>query len=236
MAVGTYDANGIWHYGESDNIAPFSTTLNKLSDSASSAITADRARIATLEAGSLSGLIPVIPQSVNVASGTAAVNTLGVVSFSNASAITINNVFTSFYKNYRLLVNIDSASGVLAIGQQLTSGGTASAGGLYFWAGNWQTINGNGPGLLAASNQNYWYMIEATNGGVTWVNHSQDIFNPAVAKDTSMTGSGVTISGNWRHVTYSSMHQNPSSFDGMKFTSSTSATFSGTIQVLAYND
>lgn len=182
------------------------------------------------------GLIPVRPTSVTIASGSGSANALGVISFTGASAVTINGVFTSAYKNYRLLINIDNASGQTSLGQQLTSSGTAASGALYFWAGNWQTINGSGPSILAASNQTFWYMIEATNGGVTWVNHAQDIYNPALAKDTSMSGSGITISSNWRHVSYSCMHQNATAYDGIKFTSSTAATFTGTIQILGYND
>ena len=49
MATGYYDANGIWQYGEDDNIALFSGLLNLGMDSTSDAFTADRARIAFLE-------------------------------------------------------------------------------------------------------------------------------------------------------------------------------------------
>lgn len=104
MALGSYDANGIWNFGESDNIAPFSTTLNKLATSTSSAITADRARIATLESGSLSGLIPIKPTSVTISGGTATVNDLGVVSWgSGTTTVTLNNVFSANYRNYRFI-------------------------------------------------------------------------------------------------------------------------------------
>ena len=100
MALGNYDANGFWHYGESDNIALFSDTLNKLADSASSAITSDRSRISTLEAGSLSGLIPIKPSAVTIATGTGGFNALGTVSFTGATAVNIDGIFSSLYRNY----------------------------------------------------------------------------------------------------------------------------------------
>lgn len=49
MATGYYDANGIWQYGEDDNIALFSDLLNLGQDSTSDQFTNDRARIAFLE-------------------------------------------------------------------------------------------------------------------------------------------------------------------------------------------
>jgi len=56
MAVGAYDANGIYQYGESDPIALFSDLLNIGQESTSDAFTDDRSRITfienNLEAGS----------------------------------------------------------------------------------------------------------------------------------------------------------------------------------------
>ena len=181
----------------------------------------------------MSGLVPIVPTSVAVGSGTGSVNSAGVVTFSGVSSLSINNVFTGAYKNYRIVINIDTAGGQTSIGQQLTSAGTAATAANYFWAGWWGSVTGNGPGLLAAQSQSYWYMIEATNS-VSWFNHVQDIFNPALAKDTSMTGSGGTYSSAWRAIGYNCFHQSATAYDGMKFTSSTANTFSGTIQVYGY--
>lgn len=49
MATGLLDANGIWNYGEDDNIALFSDLLNLGTESTSDAFTADRARLSTIE-------------------------------------------------------------------------------------------------------------------------------------------------------------------------------------------
>lgn len=184
--------------------------------------------------GRSGGLIPMRPTSVVIGTGTGSASALGVVSFSGATSITLNNVFTSAYRNYRIVINIDNASTQMSLGQQLTSGGTAATGGNYYWAGWWGSVTGNGPGLLAAQTQTNWYMIEATNT-VSWFNHVQDIFNPAIAKETSMTGAGGTYSNAWRGVGYNCFHQVATAYDGMKFTP-TAGTVNGTIQVFGYND
>jgi hypothetical protein len=110
MATGAYDANGIWNYGEDDNIALFSDTLNMLAESTSDAFTDDRARLSTLEAGSLAGIIPLAPTSVVVATGTAAANALGTVTFTGATSLSLNDVFTSIYRNYFIAVDYVSST------------------------------------------------------------------------------------------------------------------------------
>ncbi len=182
------------------------------------------------------GLIPVLPTSVTAASGSGSYSSVGVVTFSAVSAITINGVFTSAYKNYRLVLNIDTASvNNAGFYQQFTSGGTANTSADHFWAGTWATIAGAGPGALSGTGQTSWYLIELSNAGIEVLNHTQDILNPATTKSKSITGGGVTYSGNWRGVTYSGFKQTSTSFDGIKFTT-TSGTVTGTIQIFGYND
>lgn len=110
MATGFYDANGIWQYGEDDNIALFSDTLNKLADSTSDAFTSDRSRLSTLEAGSLAGLIPVKPGTVTAVTGTAAVNNVGLVTFTGCTKIQLDGVFNSRYTHYKLLLSVTSSA------------------------------------------------------------------------------------------------------------------------------
>lgn len=49
MATGANDSNGIYQYGEDDSVSPFSTLLNKLAGSVSSAVGAIRSDIGTLQ-------------------------------------------------------------------------------------------------------------------------------------------------------------------------------------------
>jgi hypothetical protein len=132
MATGSYDANGIWNYGEDDNIALFSDTLNMLAESTSDAFTDDRNRLSTLEAGSLAGLVPVSVNTVTVATGSAAVNDLGTISFTGVTSITLDGAFTSAYENYKILFEcIPTASG--SINSQFRSAGSTIITPNYAW-------------------------------------------------------------------------------------------------------
>lgn len=62
------------------------------------------------------GLVPIVPTSVAVGSGTGSVSSSGLFTFNGASSMSMNGVFTSAYKNYVIQINITSgnvASGVL---------------------------------------------------------------------------------------------------------------------------
>lgn len=237
MALGSYDANGIWHYGESDNIALFSDTLNKLADSASSAFTADRARLATLEAGSLSGLIPVKPTSVVVAGGTAATNSLGVVSFTNATALSLNGIFTSAYSVYKMIIFIPTASAAGQCAFRFRSSGTDNSSSNYYQTqflsritGTTQT-NSGGPvtfgslfGWLGAISNDYQMLVV-------------DISNPMKAMKKNISGIAVANDGTslYQSMVLNLFNGNTLTFDGFTIYP-TAGTFTGSVQILAYNN
>jgi hypothetical protein len=57
-----------------------------------------------------SGLKPIIPSSVSIGSGSSSVSTLGAVSFSGASNVALNGCFSSSYKNYKIVVNLNTTT------------------------------------------------------------------------------------------------------------------------------
>jgi hypothetical protein len=54
----------------------------------------------TADWGSRAGLAKIVPSSVAVGSGTGSANTLGTVSFSGVSSLSLNDVFSSAYDTY----------------------------------------------------------------------------------------------------------------------------------------
>lgn len=56
------------------------------------------------------GLVQIVPTSVSVGSGSGSVSANGVVSFTNASSISINNVFSSTYSDYEAIIKFTSVS------------------------------------------------------------------------------------------------------------------------------
>lgn len=233
MAVGTYDANGIWHYGESDNIAPFSTTLNKLADSASSAITADRARISTLEAGSLSGLIPVVPSSVEKSGGTASVNGVGLVTFANVSSLSLNNAFTTNFANYKVIISGGCIASIIntALRLQMRLAGVNSA--ANFYQNGSVQVGSATPAAYTTSNI-AWLDL----GAMTTNNYYSAVFeiqSPRVATKTLFQGLAAGYNSGIASFSITGLHDVATAYDGLTLYVA-AGTFSGTIQVFGYND
>jgi hypothetical protein len=65
----------------------------------------------TADWGSRAGLAKIVPSSVAVGSGTGSSDSLGNVTFSGASTISLNDVFSATYKNYIMKINVNSTSG-----------------------------------------------------------------------------------------------------------------------------
>lgn len=233
MAVGNYDANGIWHYGESDNISPFSTLLNKLADSASSAVTSDRARIATLEAGSLSGLIPVKPSTVAVGSGSAAISAKGTVTFTGASTVSLNGVFTTAYSHYMVVFSEDSST---ATGNpfycRFRTAGVDNTNANYYWGGTFTRISGvqgahagNGSSVLQLG---YIHTSPFTSGVLYITNPQKAIFTTF---DFSFFGQDST--GALSTIAAGTFNLN-TQFDGITFFPS-AGNMTGSVTIYGFN-
>jgi hypothetical protein len=65
----------------------------------------------TADWGSRAGLAKIVPSSVVVGSGSGSVDSLGTVTFSGCSSVSLNGVFTSTYDNYRIVLDISAVSG-----------------------------------------------------------------------------------------------------------------------------
>jgi hypothetical protein len=68
------------------------------------------------------GLKKIIPTSVAVGSGTGSVDSLGTVTFSGASSVSLNGVFTTTYDNYLILID-KVGSGGLDVNLRLRAAG-----------------------------------------------------------------------------------------------------------------
>lgn len=185
------------------------------------------------------GLVPIVPTSVSVATGTGSVNPLGQITFTGATAISLNGVFSSKYKNYRIVMNaLSGNTSTLDVPFRFRVSGSDSAIN-YYGTGTDTYFNSGATG--AVSNYGYWNIGYAVPTRVTPTIGSSiiDVFSPAVGgESTSLISSNVGLNGSVG-AHYSRNHYNTqwlgTSFDG--FTMWTfSSTFTGTIQVFGYND
>lgn len=179
------------------------------------------------------GLVPVAPTSVVVGSGTASVNSGGSVTFSGASTISLNGVFTSSYKNYKIIIadslytSIDGA----VIGLRFRTAGTSSAVNYYF-NGFYQQGTST-TGVSAGSNQTQWNMTNAYTNLYNFCD--MDVYQPFGAQKTLYKGTFQSYgSSGGLYVSHTGLHDQTVSYDGFTITMS-SGTVNGTVFVYGYN-
>ena len=179
------------------------------------------------------GLKNVVPTSISVGSGSATVNSNGLVTFTGASSISLNGVFSSTYKSYRLVFTGDRVGGTAgALFMRLRNGApeadvTTNYAGAYtgFYYGG-TTANSPGMGTAAQDLIPLYY----DKMGVT-----VDITQPYEAAGTKFTGTGIgSLAANGVYTLIGGEHNSSTVFTGLSVIMSTS-TGTGKLQILGYN-
>jgi hypothetical protein len=229
MATGALDANGIWIYGEDDSEPTFSGLLNKLGDSTSDAVGTLSTDIASLEERKLSGLVPVNPASVNHSGGSVTVSTNGTINFTGVTSLTLNDVFTSTYRNYRLVLDFTSsangANATLQFRNNLTTltGTNYAAGFPYLATGTW-VVTGSGIGLTSTN-----LFVDTTEQNIV----TADFLAPAIA---TLRTQFIGTFGRVRNVgIITGGYTSAAETDGFVLTMST-GTFTGSLAVYGYTN
>lgn len=184
-------------------------------------------RVTTLESYP-SGLVPIIPGSITVGSGSATVSENGFITFSGTSSISLNSIFSSKFENYKIIwkSNGTTDSGT---SMRFRTTGTDNTTAVYnFHLAYW---GATGVGNIITSNA-------STIGGIfghAYQNADIQIFRPNLAEHTGLTWYGVARStvNNTEQHTSSAIFKNTTVFDGITFYPG-SGTQSGTLQVYGY--
>ena len=153
--------------------------------------------------------------------------------FSSVGAVNFDNVFSSTYKKYRVMINIDGSSGALSNSFRFRSGGSPDTSAAYDLLG--QPWNASGILGYASVNNGTLFGIGASyNYGQS--GFTLDIFQPFQAARTIMSFYSVDQPS----ATGMSMFlgagafDDTTSFDGFSFF--LSGTFSGNISVYGYKE
>jgi hypothetical protein len=157
-------------------------------------------------------------------------------SFSAVTTFTVDNVFTSTYRNYRILVHDTQVTGASAqvIETKLRVGGVASATTYYSARSGYQYT-----GSIAAdvvNNGTHWFIQRANGSGSTDGEGacSFDLFGPALAANTFFNGTAVDGSYQAACAGY---HNTATAYDGISFTLTTGATtMTGIYRIYGYQD
>lgn len=184
------------------------------------------------------GLKPIIPSSVTVSSGSGSYNsTTGEITFSGVTAIQINGVFSSSYKNYRAVINVPVFSASSGVALRFRTGTTDNSTNNYYQY--WLSSRLTGSVTTNSGGPNTFHSIfPATVSSNGFFSYSADIYQPYVSDVTThITGIGMANDATSSQTILSSVLFNVNaSFDGISFFPSGGGhTMGGTIKIYGYN-
>ena len=182
----------------------------------------------TADWGSRAGLAKIVPSSVAVGSGTGSADALGTVTFSGASSVSLNNVFSATYRNYKIVLNA-TASATPTINIRFRVNGTDNSTASSYVV---TYLYGQGTSATSATETGAQGIIGSSASTTVSGNANIDVFAPFLTVNTLFHSLNAD-SGN-SVVVRMGLHNQSTSYDGFTFTAST-GTISGTITVLGYN-
>jgi hypothetical protein len=173
------------------------------------------------------GLTPIVPTSVAVGSGTGTANANGQVTFTTASSVSLNGVFSATYKNYLIIFNEDTASATAAIQFRMRLAGTDNS-----TASSYRTqyIRATTTTVSAARDTLSYGQLDVSAGIQTFA--TLTVFNPAIASPTYFTNLANTQTTEYLEISALS-HNQSTAYDGISFICA-SGTFTGTVSVYGY--
>jgi hypothetical protein len=183
------------------------------------------------------GLRMIVPSSVTVGSGSGSANAAGFVTFSGASSVSLNSVFSSTYDNYKIVFTLTSVTADTTITAKVRSGVTDNSATLYSYAMPGLTNGGSAANESSGPTSAGWLVTYSDSALSHYSSASIDLYKPFLAVYTSgtitMTNSSFSSvlranSGGW-------WHEVSSSFDGISFISS-SGTITGSVSIYGYKD
>jgi len=173
---------------------------------------------------SVSGLVPIIPTSVAVGSGSGSFDaTTGTVTFSGASSVSTNGVFTATYANYMIVNTVLCASGGVYGTLRMRAAGTDVTSSTYKYGQSFINATSAGFEVGSASATNMQITTLGTTSGqiIIYIN------SPFLAVETGLF---ANAQGNTTFTAAFGQQTGSTSFDGFTF-GSASSTITGKLTV-----
>jgi hypothetical protein len=178
------------------------------------------------------GLVLVKPSSV--VGGTD--NGKGTVNFSAVSGVSLNNVFTSTYRHYRISLQLTAATADADIRIRMRFNGSDTSSNYYF-GGAYGIFTGSNS-VWAGNNVDRWALgsIDTSNANIAQ-SYTMDIFSPQINRSTniSLQGWGQETGGNTYWISFSGVQNDSTQFDGFSVLA-TAGAVSGIVSVYGYNN
>jgi hypothetical protein len=180
------------------------------------------------------GLVSVIPPTVNFSGGSATTNTLGEIVFTAVTSVSLNNVFSSTYRNYRMVLNVPVSSALTSIAIRFRNGTTDNSANSYFQFWTMKRISGATQDNTGGPSTSYALMSKSSTYSYgVW---SGDIMSPNISNQaTTANGIGFSADGTGSYNLINTVLFDPNtSFDGITIFS-TSGTMTGSVSIYGYN-
>lgn len=181
-----------------------------------------------------SGLVPIIPTSVTVSSGSSSTSTNGFITFTSVGSIMLNGVFSTQYKKYLVTYDaLDSATNALLV--RLSTGGTANTSSTY----DEQFLSSVDTTVSSARNYNVARFSLNTTGSSRKTMGEFVLTSPADAVWTSyaansMARNNETSSSTIYNVFIKGTFSANTQFDGLQILPNGVSTLTGNVQVYGY--
>jgi len=163
---------------------------------------------------------------------------INTTSFSAVSSQSINDVFSSTYTNYKIIISLSAFSGTdTYLQMRLRVSGADNSSAVYNTFGD--SINNAGTrSIVADVNGTLWYLqtLDGATSGY-YYSSSYDIYNPQLAFATTVSGlnAGYTQSSAPNSSYLGLLHNSATSFTGFTVYPG-NGTISGTIRVYGYKN
>jgi hypothetical protein len=178
-----------------------------------------------------------IDASMNTALGTkkAGMVLLNTTSFSGVSSQAVTSIFSSTYKNYKIILNITSVTSDCSIFIKMRSGATDSS--ASYTSNRAQVINGTVSGAYGSPETNGFFIFNPdTAVGSGYYNASIDLSNPFESLTTTaqVFSVGLNQTGSYFLNLGGTLHELSNSYDSLNVLTS-AGNMTGSIRVYGYN-
>jgi len=195
----------------------------------------DGAAWATVGPSTAGGLVAITPTSVAVGSGSGSSSGNGLVTFSGASSISLNGVFSATYNNYRIILSPDAASTTLDVTVRLRISGTDVTTAASYQQENLSASDSTAS-ASANTSQTSWYLLDNYNATYPfYAAATMELQRPFLTKKKTMISNvvNVTAAGSFRTLQRGHTQESTSACDGLSIICS-SGNIGGTISVYGY--
>lgn len=178
------------------------------------------------------GLSLITPTSIATTGGSGSIGTTGSVSFTSASAISLNGCFNSTYDMYRITITTGDAATNQLFTMRMRSGITDNSNNTYYRTCGGTNIGGYTSITGAATSFALGYV-----GGTSNFTGSLDIYNPFSAYKVSIGGFSASNNSAYNGITNWSIggwFDGTTSFDGFSLIFGANTT--GTVRVYGYRN